>query len=219
MTTVYKNLLLIQQELKAPKGQYNSFGKYHYRSCEDILEAVKPIAHKHGCVVTVTDDIDKIGERYYVRAIAILTDVETGEQVQNVAYAREEEEKKGMDESQITGAASSYARKYALNGLFAIDDTKDADTDEHKKQSDGNKQANKANKPPTQPCNIADDSKPSEAQIKRLFAIASKSDKTKGQPADVFLHAVIKQKWQIQSLNDLTKAEYDSLCKWLEGDK
>lgn len=219
MTTVYKNLLLIQQELKAPKGQYNSFGKYHYRSCEDILEAVKPIAHKHGCVVTVTDDIDKIGERYYVRAIAILTDVETGEQVQNVAYARESEEKKGMDDSQVTGTASSYARKYALNGLFAIDDTKDADTDEHKKQSDGNKQASEADKPQGQGSGGNDNFKPSDGQIKRLFAIASKSDKTKDQPADAFLHSVIKKRWNKTSLNDLTKVEYDSLCKWLEGDK
>lgn len=219
MTTVYKNLLLIQQELKVPKTAYNSFGKYHYRSCEDILEAVKPIAHKHGCVVTVTDDIDKIGERYYVRAIAILTDAETGEQVQNVAYARESEEKKGMDDSQVTGTASSYARKYALNGLFAIDDTKDADTDEYKKQSNDNKQASEADKPQGQVNGGNDSFKLSDGQMKRLFAIASKSDKTKDQPVDALLHSVIKKRWNKTSLNDLTKVEYDSLCKWLEGDK
>ena len=127
-----EHLIAIQQELKAPKGQYNSFGKYKYRSAEDILEAVKPLCHKHGCVLTLTDELMNIGERYYVRATAcIVTPEHKAYEVS--AYAREDETKKGMDGSQITGTASSYARKYALNGLFCIDDTKDADTDAYKK--------------------------------------------------------------------------------------
>lgn len=127
-----KELIKIQSELKAPKGQYNSFGKYKYRSAEDILEAVKPLLAKNNCHLTLTDEVVMVGERYYVKATAILTN---GEDVINTtAYAREDLDKKGMDGSQITGTASSYARKYALNGLFCIDDTKDADTDEYKNQ-------------------------------------------------------------------------------------
>lgn len=128
-------ILKIQNELKAPKGQYNSFGKYKYRSCEDILEAVKPLLKENKLIMNITDELVYIGERYYIKATAILTDVENGEQFINVAYAREDENKKGMDGSQITGTASSYARKYALNGLFLIDDTKDADTDEYYNQN------------------------------------------------------------------------------------
>lgn len=127
-----KALIEIQKELKAPKGQYNSFGKYKYRSAEDILEAVKPLLHKHGCQLTLGDEIILIGDRYYVRATATITNGE--EVVTTNAYAREDLDKKGMDGSQITGTASSYARKYALNGLFLIDDTKDADTDEFTEQ-------------------------------------------------------------------------------------
>jgi hypothetical protein len=123
---VHEKLLAIQAELKAPKGQYNNFGKYKYRSCEDIVEAVKPLALKHGCVLTLSDEIVLIGDRYYLKTTATLADNENNISVHS--FAREEAEKKGMDSSQITGAASSYARKYALNGLFAIDDTKDADS-------------------------------------------------------------------------------------------
>lgn len=130
-------LMLIQQELKAPKGQYNSFGKYKYRSCEDILEAVKPLLAKNKVVLTISDEITEVGSRVYVRAAATLADAEGDEQITNVAWAREEDTKKGMDGSQITGTASSYARKYCLNGLFLIDDTKDADTDEYQKATNG----------------------------------------------------------------------------------
>lgn len=137
--SIYEKLLNIQLELKAPKGQYNSFGKYKYRSCEDILEAVKPICAKHKATLVVSDELKYIGERYYIEATAELIDIEDGSSIQNTAYAREEETKKGMDGSQITGTASSYARKYALNGLFCIDDTKDADTDEYKQQIDDDK--------------------------------------------------------------------------------
>lgn len=122
-----KELIRIQNELKAPKGQYNSFGKYSYRSCEDILEAVKPLLSSYDCILTLSDEITLVGERYYVKATAVLMNG-TGEKAEVSAYAREEADKKGMDGSQITGAASSYARKYALNGLFCIDDNKDSDT-------------------------------------------------------------------------------------------
>ena len=125
--TIYEKLSNIQSELKAPKSQYNSFGKYSYRSCEDILEAVKPICKNNKAVCTINDEIVLVGDRYYVKATAWLIDTESGERINNIAYAREEDEKKGMDGSQVTGASSSYARKYALNGLFAIDDTKDSD--------------------------------------------------------------------------------------------
>lgn len=132
---IFEKLEFIQQELKAPKGQFNSFGRYNYRSCEDILEAIKPLLKLKHCTLTISDELVYIGERYYIRAEAKLTDVEDGSYYSNTAYAREVESKSGMDGAQITGTASSYARKYALNGLFCIDDTKDADTDEHAKQT------------------------------------------------------------------------------------
>lgn len=139
----------IQQELKAPKNQMNSFGGYKYRSAEDILEAVKPLLAKHGAELTLSDDIVEVGDRIYVKATATLTDGK--EQATVHAFAREPEEKRGMDASQITGTASSYARKYALNGLFLIDDTKDADTDEFRKQTNGNQQPAKQPQSQQQP--------------------------------------------------------------------
>ena len=119
--SVLEKLFRIQQELKAPKGQYNKFGNFHYRSCEDIQEAVKPILKELGAVLTVSDDIAVIGSRFYLKATAKIIDVESGESISNTAYAREQDEKKGMDGAQVTGSCSSYARKYALNGLFCID--------------------------------------------------------------------------------------------------
>lgn len=131
---IQKELLQIQQELKAPKGQFNAFGKYKYRSAEDILESVKPLLAKYECVLILIDTLENIGNRYYIKAIARLLNKDA-ETIETVAYAREEEVKKGMDGSQITGASSSYARKYALNGLFAIDDNKDSDsTNTHDKE-------------------------------------------------------------------------------------
>ena len=123
--TLHDRLVAIQTQLKAPKGQYNDFGKYKYRSAEDILEAVKPLLAANDCSLTISDEIVFLGNRYYIKAVATLSDREKAIAV--AAYAREDESKKGMDGSQVTGAASSYARKYALNGLFCIDDTKDAD--------------------------------------------------------------------------------------------
>lgn len=131
---LHEKLLAIQTKLKAPKGQYNKFGNFNYRSAEDILEAVKPLNAEQGVLLTITDEIKEIGGRVYVVATAIVSDGTDTLQVS--AFAREPENKKGMDESQITGATSSYARKYALNGLYAIDDNKDADTDERKQQQE-----------------------------------------------------------------------------------
>ena len=125
-------LMRIQAKLKAPKGQRNTFGNYNYRSCEDILEAVKPLLAEEGCTLTLSDEIELIGDRYYIKATATLKSDK--EEIQVSAYAREEQTKKGMDSAQVTGATSSYARKYALNGLFCIDDNKDPDTDEYTKQ-------------------------------------------------------------------------------------
>lgn len=130
--TLIQKLAAIQRELKAPKNQRNTFGKYNYRSAEDILEAVKPLAISHGAVVMMTDEVVLIGARFYVKATVFLRDMDGNEHYETSAYAREEDVKKGMDGSQITGAASSYARKYALNAMFAIDDCKDSDaTNDH----------------------------------------------------------------------------------------
>lgn len=135
---IYAALMAVQAELKAPKNQHNSFGKYDYRSAEDIIEAVKPLLKDNGLFLNMSDDIVLIGDRYYVKATVKVVDVVTGESVQTSALAREAAQKKGMDESQVTGTASSYARKYALNGLFAIDDNRDADTDEYARQTSQN---------------------------------------------------------------------------------
>lgn len=128
MEKIHAKLNAIQSALKAPKSQYNEFGKYKYRKAEDILESVKPLLKENGCTLTCTDDLQLIGDRYYIRATATITCSEDGSSVSTTAFAREEEEKKGMDGSQVTGASSSYARKYALNGLLCIDDTADSDT-------------------------------------------------------------------------------------------
>lgn len=132
--TFVEKLMDIQSRLKAPKGQYNSFGKYRYRSSEDILEAVKPLLAENGCILTLSDEILLIGDRFYVKATATIRDEK--ESLSVTGFAREEEEKRGMDSCQLTGTTSSYARKYALNGLFCIDDAKDSDTDEAKRQAD-----------------------------------------------------------------------------------
>jgi hypothetical protein len=132
--TIYEKLSAIQVKLNAPKKQYNSYGRYNYRSCEDILEGLKPHLEETKTAVTVNDEIVLIGERYYVKATATLHDCESDKSVSNTAYAREELTKKGMDASQITGSTSSYARKYALNGLFCIDDVKDADTRDNRQK-------------------------------------------------------------------------------------
>lgn len=201
MSNVYEKLMNIQAELKAPKNQYNEFGKYHYRSCEDILEGLKPLLKKYKATLTISDEIVQIGNRYYVKSTATLIDAENevnfldGQGVISVsAYAREDEQKKGMDLSQLTGSTSSYARKYALNGLFAIDDTKDSDaTNKHGKEDEKNK------------------SQLSDAQIKRLYAIAY----SVGYDSEKVKEHVMKK--FNKEIKDLTKEEYDQVCKGYES--
>ncbi|MGM9544155.1 MAG: ERF family protein [Romboutsia timonensis] len=196
---VYEKLMLVQSKLKAPKGQYNSFGRYSYRSCEDILEALKPLLVEAKAIVNVSDEIKLIGDRYYVEATAMFLDVETGDSIVARASAREDETKKGMDLAQVTGSVSSYARKYALNGLFAIDDNKDPDsTNKHGKDDDI-----KVNMSPVDKCI-------SDAQLKRLFAIGSKA----GFSSDV-VNDTIKKAFGCEAKN-MTKQQYENICERLE---
>ena len=188
---VYEKLIAIQSELKAPKSQYNNFGKYAYRNCEDILEALKPLLKERKSTICISDEIVTVLERFYVKATVTFIDAETGEKIINTAYAREEESKKGMDGSQVTGASSSYARKYALNGMFAIDDTKDSDF--------------------TNTTTKGDNPGLSEAQIKRLLAIASKVSISAD---DVKL--VVAKSFGVQDLRKMNKQQYDEICSRLE---
>lgn len=220
---ILEKLSIVQNELKAPKGQKNNFGNYNYRSAEDILEAVKPLLKTNRLSLILSDDLvvlgnnnpisytetyyDKdlkrentrmivnCGERYYIKATATLYDLDSDKTISNTAFAREEETKKGMDGSQITGTASSYARKYALNGLFNIDDTKDADTDEYQKQTTKNETTKKV-------------SLATESQIKII------KEKLNEEQIKVALDLVKKQK-----LEDLTVVEASSLLKKLGGEK
>lgn len=212
---IYGKLMKIQNELKAPKGQYNSFGGYSYRSCEDILEAVKPIAAMNDCFVTLSDEIVQIGTRYYIKSTVTLIDTASGQTIENTALAREPESKTKMDDAQVTGTSSSYARKYALNGLFAIDDTKDADTDEHHKQTNpAPKQAPKPQqKPkteapkvaPKEPAKLA-----SEAQITKIWTVANAIGMSKDG-----VHFLFKNTGK-QSVKDLTTDEAKKVIDWLE---
>ena len=188
---VYEKLIAIQSELKAPKSQYNNFGKYAYRNCEDILESLKPLLKEHKSTIYISDEIVTVLERFYVKATVTFIDAETGEKIINTAYAREEEDKKGMDGSQVTGASSSYARKYALNGMFAIDDTKDSDF--------------------TNTTVKGDNSALSEAQIKRLLAIASKVNISADD-----VKVVVAKKFGVQDLRKMNKQQYDEICSRLE---
>ena len=196
MKNILTKLNKIQVELKAPKGQYNKFGNYKYRNSEDILEALKPLLEKYKAAINITDEIILIGDRYYIKATASLYDIESGIFIDAVAYAREEEHKKGMDSSQITGSTSSYARKYALNGLLAMDDTKDSDTTNKHEQEE-----NKVDKKTENNKFI------SQAQQKRLFAIAkSNAELVKG---------VIKN-YGHESTSTITKQEYQGICDDIE---
>ena len=200
--TIYEKLIKVQNELKAPKSQYNNFGKYAYRNCEDIQEALKPILLKNKCVCFLTDEIINIENRFYIKAICTFVDVETGDKIQNSAFAREEETKKGMDASQITGGTSSYARKYALNGMFAIDDTKDSDsTNNHCKDNSSTNNYNKKE-------SVSSKFELNEAQIKRLYTIAS----TKGLSHEKVKEQMYKR-FKKTSAKELTKSEYDKMCE------
>lgn len=191
---VYEKLTYVQSKLKAPKNQYNSFGKYNYRSCEDILEGLKPLLKEINAIVTLSDTIIQIGDRYYLQSIATFIDSESTEGISTTSLAREDEVKKGMDLAQVTGSVSSYARKYALNGLFAIDDNKDSDTTNTYEDF---KNATKF--------------KLTEPQLNRLYAIAKSSgyDKTK-------IKNMIIKKYN-KDAKDLNKQEYDHICEVLQS--
>lgn len=183
---IYAALMAVQSELKAPKGQENTFGKYRYRSAEDILEAVKPLLKENGLYLRISDTVELIGDRYYVKATATAVDIATGEAESATAYAREQTEKKGMDAAQVTGATSSYARKYALNALFGIDDTKDADTDEYTRtgRSGANQeQAKKQTQPPRQAQATAVND--AHAAMKELTAEMQRINATKEEVAGI----------------------------------
>lgn len=200
---VYEKLMNIQGELKAPKSQYNSFGKYKYRNLEDILEALKPLLAKYKAIINISDEIELTGDRYYVKATARIFDIEkSNEYVESTAYAREDENKKGMDLSQLSGSTSSYARKYALNGLFAIDDTKDSDS-----TNTGGKEETTTYKPNVP---VSNGATLSEGQIKRLYAIAG----SKTIDANT-VKAQVKAKFN-KDVKDLTKREYDTVCSGYE---
>ena len=193
---IQEKLMNIQYELKCNKSQYNSFGRYAYRSSEDILEAVKPLLYKYKATLVINDDIVLIGDRFYVKATSKITDIETGECVESTAFAREDESQKGMSSAQVTGSVSSYARKYSMNALFAIDDNKDSDaTNTHGKDI----------KP-----NMTPVSGLSEAQIKRLFAIGNKA----GFKKDV-VEATVKKMFGCEP-KDMTKDQYNTVCERLE---
>lgn len=133
---IYEKLMNIQKELKCNKNQHNSFGNYNYRSCEDILESLKPLLNKYRCTLTISDELQNIGDRYYIKATARLINIDATESIENTAYARESDDKKGMSAEQVSGSCSSYVRKYCLGGLLLIDDTKDADTNEYRNEID-----------------------------------------------------------------------------------
>lgn len=191
--SIFEKLMRIQTEIKAPKNLYNNFGKYYYRNAEGICEAVKPYLEKEKCALTLKDEIVEVGGRIYVKAIATLLDCESNEEFETASYARESLEKKGMDDSQITGTASSYARKYALNGLFLLDDTKDADTDEYKQQIEADQKKTEEVKK----------SKPTAAHIKTIGLLAEK----KGYSEANICNLYGKNKFA-----DLTFEEWNEAC-------
>lgn len=187
--SIYTKLMNVQNELKVPKNNTNTFGNYKFRNAEDILEALKPLLKKHNVTVIITDDVVMVGDRYYIKATVKFIDTETGEMIETSALAREEENKKGFDASQITGSTSSYARKYALNGLFAIDDTKDSDT---------------TNK------HLKDEPTLSDAQIKRLYTISNKAGYSAYEVKNM-----VKQKYN-KEIKQMNRSEYDNVTEGLQ---
>lgn len=198
---VYQKLMRVQSKLKAPKNQFNKFGNYSYRSCEDILEGLKPLLKEVGAILVINDEVVNIANRFYIKATASFISIDDGEKIISSALAREEEERVKFDPAQLTGSVSSYARKYALNGLFAIDDTKDSDST-NKYDKDNITSLNNENKW-TNP-------KLTDNQIKRLYAIAYK----KGIGADKVKEQVLKK--FNKEVSGLTKTEYDKVCEGYE---
>ena len=204
---IYEKLLNIQAELKAPKNQYNEFGKYHYRSCEDILEGLKPLLKKYKVTLTISDEIVQIGDRYYVKATATLIDIEEEgrECISSTAFAREDEKKTGMDLSQLTSSTSSYARKYALNGLFCIDDTKDSDaTNKHDTEQVSRPKVDEDKQ------GIVDNSLATDRQIKAIYAIAKNKSYTEES-----LENYVKSAYNKDSVKELTRQEASDVIQML----
>lgn len=222
--SVYEKLMQVQSELKAPKNQYNSFGKYNYRSCEDILEGVKPLLKKVKATLTISDDITQVADRIYVKATATFTDVENGETITNSAFAREASDKKGMDESQVTGATSSYARKYCLNGLLCIDDTKDSDTDEIKNERNARAEKEEKSKAKVKK-DTPEEAKANEEMItnvdNRLLPNPNRSpeEREKNIKAEIARtgqdEAKLLDNAGVKAWSELTDARYVSLMEWL----
>lgn len=207
---IYEKLAKIQSEVHVGKGQYNSFGKYSYRSAEDILEAVKPVCHINGCVLTVSDEVLWIEGRFYVKATARLVDLEydgrIGGEICVTAFAREEESKKGMDASQVTGACSSYARKYALNGLFCLDDNKDADTDAY---TEAQQKAQKAEAEQKIMAQEQADKPISATELKKLEKLIK--DSNASDPYEVRVQKCC-QMYGVGELSQLKKSQFVHLC-------
>lgn len=203
---IYSKLSKIQSELKVPKSQYSKFGEYNYRNCEDILEALKPMLKEVGAVITLADEIQLLGTRYYIKAMATLTDIDSKESITSTAYAREDEDRKKMDGSQLTGSASSYARKYALNGLFAIDDTKDSDyTNRGTETPSGTQTRSKA--PKAQPkTKTANDYKIEFAQLLKV----------KGIPFTQFID-YLKENYKADKLDGLNINQLENLKKTISA--
>lgn len=188
-------LAKIQVEIKAPKNQHNSFGNYDYRSAEDIQKALKPYEEKYGVATIINDTIEEIGGRVYVKATVTLMDIETGDSISTTAYAREAETKKGMDDAQVTGATSSYARKYALNGLLLLDDTKDVDSDEYQaKKKEAEKKVAVATSKPAQ-----------QAQTQQTTA--SEQQKTAGQQTPAGPNRLALREYMNNNLTTEQKAD------------
>ena len=212
MATLYEKLAAVQAELNAPKNRQNKFGGYSYRSCEDILEAVKPLLKKNKAAIKITDILTQIGDRYYVNAQAYFIDCEkSGEFIMTEAFAREPEEKKGMDAAQITGTASSYARKYALNGLLLIDDAKDPDTDEYKIEQDAKIEkaagAKKKSSAKVETDASALDQFINPAQVKTLQMLLTRAGVTEEK---------FNQIYDLVIMSELPAEKYDEAVKKLE---
>ena len=216
---IYAALQAVQRELKAPKGQYNSFGKYKYRSCEDIVEAVKPLLNEQGLILTMSDEVVGVADRVYIKATCKVIDVANGDVIETSALARESLTKKGMDDSQITGTASSYARKYALNGLFAIDDTKDADTDQYKQQTNGSNspqnrpQATQKQNASTYKGNTANNAT-DEMRAKAIKSLNAEIERTGVASSEVA--AIAKAKYGKASVKEMSTGQICDLANRLE---
>lgn len=209
--TLLEKLSKIQVELKAPKNQYNKFGNYNYRNCEDILEAVKPICYKNRTTLVIEDELVVYGDRYYVKGIATLYDWDSEIKIQTSALARESADKKGMDDSQITGATSSYARKYALNGLFNIDDTKDNDSEELKRQCEEKTKEKKSPKSTSGNSGNAVPKDAKELKIAKIHQFYTTHKTSFGPVLTSFLEG--------RKVSDLKELELDGILELIETSK